>query len=360
MLQGYLPNANFGDVLYAHLFYRACQSMKLDKVDFYQFRRSGIGTFCRKELDYTRKKTFLACLGADALVLISGGSLWNDSSISWDARARYLRFVLPARLYQLMGKPVYILGAGGGPVDTIWLRRAMVRMLNRAELVLFRDEKTLEVFRDYGVKNQMTVTADTALVVTPELLEPLEEKEQLEQAAAGRKKLLLHIPDGARECGLEADNIVPGLIQFLKQQPNYLVILSNDNQRNLSQEEQRESNRIRESLRVAGVPIYEYRYHNSWQMCSLIGEMDCVVTEKLHVGVLGIALGKSVLSFPVHREKTMNFYTYIGMPERCVPVVNASPETVCAQLLRYHDHPLTIGEEFRRKAQMNLDALKQI
>lgn len=126
MLQGYLHDANFGDNLFTLLFYKKCLELDFKSVDFVQWKRAsyrpfGIGDFCRKELGYTSKKNFLSSLLADAFVLISGGSLWDDASIIGGAKIRYLRFILPAKLYQLMHKPVYVLGVGGGPVDTPWL-----------------------------------------------------------------------------------------------------------------------------------------------------------------------------------------------------------------------------------------------
>lgn len=366
MLQGYLHDANFGDNLFALLFYRKCLELDFKSVDFVQWKRAsyrpfGIGDFCRKELGYTRKKNFLSCLLADAFVLISGGSLWDDASIIGGAKIRYLRFILPAKLYQLMHKPVYVLGVGGGPVDTPWLRKEIVKMLNKAKLVLFRDEETLKIFKEYGVTNKaMFATADTALVATQDMLDPLEEKSELDSIAAGRKKLLVHIPDGLRPCECLADIILPGLIEFLKKHSEYLVVISEDNLFNTSQKIKDVIARIKNTFTKAGIDTYSYKYHNCWQMSSLISEMDCIITEKLHVGVLGVALSKSVLSFPVHREKTLNFYKHMGLEERCIPIKLVTPNDVLRQIETFHDKPISISDELRQKAKQNLDALEKI
>lgn len=366
MLQGYLHDANFGDNLFALLFYRKCLELDFKSVDFVQWKRAsyrplGIGDFCRKELGYTRKKNFLSCLLADAFVLISGGSLWDDASIIGAAKIRYLRFILPAKLYQFMHKPVYVLGVGGGPVDTPWLQKEIVKMLNKAKLVLFRDEETLKIFKEYGVTNKaMFATADTALVVTRDMLDPLEEKSELDAIAAGRKKLLVHIPDGIQACEHLAYIILPGLIEFLKKHSEYLVVISEDNLFNTSQKIKDVIERIKNTFTEAGTDTYSYKYHNCWQMCSLISEMDCIITEKLHVGVLGCALGKSVLSSPVHREKTLNFYKHMGLEERCIPIKLVTPNDVLRQMETFHDKPIIISDELRQKAKRNLDALEKI
>ena len=100
------------------------------------------------------EKKISSCFGADALVFIFGGVFWNDGNNKNDAGIRYRRFIKPALKYQRLGKPVYVLGVGGGPVDTLWLRKKMVALLNRAEAVPFRDQVTKDIFLEYGVKKR--------------------------------------------------------------------------------------------------------------------------------------------------------------------------------------------------------------
>lgn len=360
MLQGYLHNANFGDIMSAYLFYKKCQSAGFKKIDFYQYKDFGIGSFCRKQIGYTTKKNLLSCFCSNAFVIISGGSFWNDENISYDAEVRYKRFILPALVYRFMRKPVYILGVGGGPVDTLWLRKKMIRLMNKAKVVTFRDEKTWNVFNEYGVKNKMSVTADTMLIIKKEMLDPFEEKEQLQQIANERKKLLLHLPDGAWENSCIVDKVLPGLIPFLNEHKEYLLVLSNDNIRNIGNNEKQEVEKIRRTLIDSGIDFYDYKYHDCWQMCSLINEIDCIVTAKLHVGVVGSSLGKCVVSFPVHREKTDNFYAMISESDRCCNMRVLTPEKVYEQLEKYHDKPVNISQEMRDLAASNLEVLSDI
>lgn len=358
MLQGYLCDANFGDALIAWLFYHECKEAGFEEVNFFQYKNYGIGPFVRNQIGYAAEKSFLSCMFADVFCLISGGSFWNHSRK--DAKIRFHRFLLPALIYLFRRKPVYILGVGGGPVETPWLRRLMVMVLNKAKLVYFRDEATLAVFKEYGVKNNVTVTADTALVIKPEMLMQFKEKTKLDTIARGRKKLLLHIPDGWPPVGVVADIILPGLISFLNEHKDYILVFSHDNIYSRDSKEKNAIKRIRETLSDSGIEVYDYRYHDCWQMCSLINEMDCIVTEKLHVGVVGCALGKCVISFPVHREKTNNFYKMIGESERCIHVRSLDRHMVYEQLQKFHDKPVHISEELRARASKNLSVIKDI
>lgn len=360
MLQGYLHNANFGDILSACLFYKRCQEQGFAAIDFYQYKNFGIGSFCREQLGYTAKRSLLSCFASDVFVIISGGGFWNNKQISSDAKIRFKRFILPALIYQLLGKPVYVLGVGGGIVETLWLRKLMVHLLNRAKVVTFRDEHTRQVFSKYGVKNEMTVTADTMLVIQKDMLEPFEEENKLNQAAHARKKILLHIPDGGWENSCVADKVLPALVRFLQEHQEYYLVLSNDNIRNIGTEERKQIDCIRTTFIQADIDFYDYHYHDCWQMCSLIGEMDCVITSKLHVGVIACALDKSVVAFPVHREKTDNFYQMIGESDRCVNMKSLDAELAYQQIIKYHDKPVQISDELRQKAEQNLSVLDEI
>lgn len=360
MLQGYLHLSNFGDVIFGHLFYKKCKELGLEDVDFFQFREYGIGEDCRKEFHYFTRKNLFQCLKSDAFVLISGGSLWDDGR-SWEfAKTRFLRFILPARIYQLMGKPVYILGVGGGPVDTPWLRRQMVKMLNKAKVIQFRDEATKQVFENYKVRNTMIVTADTALVITKDMLKTFEHKDELDSISGTRKRILFHYPDNANALEKLGNHVLKALLLFLENHSDYMVVVCSDNNHKRGQRECEIIQSIEQQLENANVDVYRYEYHDSWQLCSLINEVDCVITAKLHVGVIGCALDKAVVAFPVHREKTQNFYAMIDESDRCIHMNDVTFEKAYEQLCKFYDKPVHISDEIRSKAEMNLSVLDDI
>lgn len=359
ILQGYLTDANFGDMLVAHLFYQKCKSLPFKSVDFLQYKNYGIGEYCRNIIGYKNRKSFLSCLKSDAYVMISGGSLW-DYKPNNDAKRRYNRFILTPLLFEHMKKPVYICGVGGGFVDTDWLRKRIVKMLNKAKKIMFRDKETAKVYKGYGVTNEITITADVVLVLTPDMLSEFEDKANLELRANGRKKILLHLPDGDFANNKFADIVIPGVVEFLKKHREYFVVLSNDNIKEKSDIQLDAEKRVIAQLNDASIDYYEYQYHNPFQLCSLINEMNTIVSSKLHVGVVGTALSKSVLSFPVHREKTDNFYKEIGYYERCKNMRNLTQDIILSQLEKYHDTPIIISKEIRDMAEKNLTILDEI
>lgn len=358
LMQGYVEVPNFGDTLFAYLFYERCKKIGLEDVDFLQFK-FGICDAVREEIGYYNKKHYLKCLKADAYIMLPGNPLWGGGSgrFGYWTRRRYFRYIFTPRLFQLMHKPVYILGAGGGPVMSPWLRAQMIKFLEHAELVYFRDKVTKSTFVDYGVKKEMTVTADAALVVTADILPIFEEHDSLEKMCNGRKKMLLHIPDkeGVKEL---REIVLPGLLDFLKENQDYVVVISDDNIHELNDYEKDTLKTVREQISEIGIDIYNYQYHSSIQMCSLINEVDCIITLKLHVGIVGVALGKSVIAFPYHREKVDSFFEMIGEPERCVNVRTLNSDIVYRQINKYCEIPVHLRKEIRDVAEKNLSALE--
>ena len=359
LLQGYLAGSNFGDILIAHLFYSHCTALPFREVDFLQFRNYGIGEFCRKELGYAERKSFWNCLRYDAFILISGGYLWDNHTFlkPWQ---RFLWFILMPMIYQMTGKPVYVLGAGGGKVLTPWLRKAMVRVLNKSQVIYVRDVATKETFTRYGVGEHMKVTADTALTVTSAMLPTFEKKEELEAQARGRKKLFFHVFEANGQNRLLCQNVIPALLEFLKSHKEYMLIMSGDNTKVYQPKIQGLINSMRQQFIQEGIDVFDYTYHDCWQLCALLNEVDCIVTPKLHVGVVGSALGKCVIAFPVHPEKTDHFYQMIGHSERCCNMAKLTPSRAKEMIEQFHNVPIVISEELREKAKQNLSVIESL
>lgn len=353
LLQGFLAGSNFGDILIAHLFYSHCRALPFRKIGFLQFGHYGIGDFCRKELHYTERLSFWECLRHDAFILISGGYLWDHRTFL-TARQRFFWFFFFPLIYQLMGKPVYILGAGGGKVLTHWLRRAMVRVLNKSKVVYVRDIATKETFTRYGVGNHMKATADTALTITPDRIPAFEKKADLEILAGGRKKLFLHVFEANGGNRLINKNVVPALLGFMKSHKEYMLIMSGDNTNTYQPEIQGFINTMQQQFIQEGIDVFDYTYHDCLQLCALLNEVDCIITPKLHVGVVGSALGKSVIAFPLHPEKTDHFYQMIGQSERCCNMAKLTPSRAKEMIEQFHNIPMIIPDELRERAKQNL------
>jgi len=357
LIHGATNTSNFGDVLFAHLFYRRCGQVSGAEVHFLQMPKYGVGSFVRKELGYTDKLSLFRQLRADALVLMSGGYLGEDKRSFRNTVKRYFRYIFPARLFQMRGKPVYVLGVGGGQLFSPFLRRAAVKLLNRATVVMVRDEETKNYFAEYGVTREILVTSDTAQVITPDTLPPLDEttRQTLAATFGERKLIFLHTPGRGANDTRMAEVVIPALNLFLRAHPEYGVVLGTDGCLDHAVLEQ---SAVYRALDCDCTLVYDYA--SSWQLCALLNRVDLVVTSKLHVGIVSSALGKSVVSFPAHREKVQRYYRQIGETERSIHLSEADTDTVLRRLERYYDKPIVLSEDIRQKALANLQAIARV
>ncbi len=351
VIHGAINSSNFGDVLFARMFYDACRKASGINVDFVQIPKFGVGEFVRNETGYSRRLGRFAYLKSDVLVLMSGGYLGLDKTKKYDVLHLYARFIMPARLFQLLRKPVYIIGVGGGPIDSKWLRDRIIRLVDKSKRVIVRDEETKKYFLDYGSKANIEVTADTALSYDLTTIQQLDDTELISKFH-GKKMLFFHseLPSDK----VMAEKIVPSLNIFLESHPEYGVVFGYD----YETKETLENTLCWQKIECETKHIFHY--HSVDQMLALLSTVDCVMTPKLHIGIMGSLFGKSVLSFPVHREKTQRFYRQIGYPERCIHISVIDKNTVLNQLNLYHDKKIIIPEEIIERSKANLMFVKDL
>lgn len=354
LLNGYLHESNFGDILSAHMFYKKCLSKNFSSVDFLDWKFYRIGSFCRKELDYFNHSKFL---DSDIMILISGGCLSETYPNFINYLIKYIRFVLPCLIYELLGKKVYILGVGGGKMIPKWYIRKVIKMLNKATYISVRNKETRDYLIKYDIKNTVEVTADTILTLNKEELPILDIKKELDSFCENKKKIFLHISENNKINKDINEKIIPGLIKFLNKHKEFIIVCSYDNLRLHEQ-----GIMLNDTLPVKSLinnQVFLYNYNNCMQMCSLLNEMDIIITHKLHVGVVGATLEKSVLSFAVH-PKTKRFYKNIGEDERCINMKDVSSNLVYKQLEKYYDKPIKIDNNIKERAKINLDIINNI
>lgn len=351
VIHGAINSSNFGDVLFAKMFYSACSDLPDSNVDFVQIPRFGVGNFVRKETGYKRVLSKMGYLKADKLVMMSGGYLGLSSTDLYSVVHLYARFIFPARIYQFIKKPVYIIGVSGGPIENKWLRKSVIKLIDHAEKVIVRDEETKDYLIQYGATNDIEVTADTALSIDKKRIPEIDDL-ALRSFLQSRKTIFLH----SEECAdLEvAKSIIPSLNLFLSNHPEYGIVFGYDYQIDRS---------IKKSIcwdTISCEAKFAYEYKSVDQMLALLNNIDVIITTKLHVGILGSVFGKSVLAFPEMEEKTKNFYKQIGYSERCIPLSKINEEIVLYQLEKYYDKPIEINDELIKRAQKNLATIRQL
>lgn len=355
LLVGATFNSNFGDLLFSHLFYNKCKEVGFERVSFWQWPKHVLCDFVRNELDYHEKLSVWQVLRYDALILQSGGMMGESFSTRHTTKLRFLRFVLPCLLFTLLRKPVYVLGSGGSPICTSWLRRMVVFVLNHAKYIAVRNQETHDYYKQVGVKNTIHVTTDTAQIITSECLPKLNINPDLEDFIANHKMLLMQFSYSEFSDGLVADKLVPAINSFLDEHPEYRVILTTDKNTKYNV---LKNSKTKKAILPDRVKIYTY--HNSWQLAALINGMNVVITTTLHVGIVGASLGKSILPVQLNYNKAIRYYRHIKEESRCRPIREVDAQEAYKLLQTYFDKPIILPSHIRELAASNLDKIDEI
>lgn len=350
MLHGATSYSNFGDYLFAEMFYAKLKELGADAV-FYEHPQNGIGDFFSKHLGYKRsmKSEREQIDECDALVYISGGYFKTADSVleNFNRNKRYWK---PALRFIKQKKPIYILGVGAGPINRSICGRNICKILNYADVVTVRNEESKDYCNGVNLKNDILVTADTALAVDEYYID---KSNTFDRTQSTRKTILVHMVAGNSTVKLIVDKIAKPIIDFCNKHPEYKLLLTPDSESCSKWKE--------EYLQAFQEATPEYiPYTDPWITYRVISQADIIVTPKLHVGIVGCTLGASVLSFPVDSQKTRRFYSQIGESKRCIPIKELDQEDVTKMLEKFKDSRIAITDELKKKAKMNLSYLDEL
>lgn len=356
IIHGATNGSNFGDFLFADIFYKKISSInKNGKTLFFEFPKYGIGDFFRKNMRYNKKMKIGDLIKADLLVYMSGGYFGERTPSIKESLIRFVRYMPIGILFKIKRKPILIIGVGGGPISNKYLRKIMCSIMNYAKVITVRDEVTANYFKKYGVSNKLIVTSDTAQIIKPEMLPQLDSdvKKDIKELFKGKKIIFLHAIASKDGGEFFAEKVIRPLNNFLLKHKEYGVIIGFD---------QKSSKSIKDltlKKKLQCDTVYCYDYKNPWQLVSLLNEVNMIITPKLHVGIVGATLSKSVLSFPIHSEKTKRYYSQIGVPERSVSLKQLTDKMAEDMLEKYHDKNIILPQTVIQAASKNLEILEE-
>ena len=340
LLQGAFNN-NFGDNLFALLFYDSLKNaFSEDEIYFNESERFGIGDRLAREIGYTKKGKIKK---ADALVYFSGGYFGEKRNSIRETIGRYIVYCKVADRFKR--NPIYIISVGAGPISNKFLRSKIVNIFSRAKLAIVRDEQSAKYLQEYGVKNQIVVSTDTALLINKS---NVGSNTFFESIPAG-KRIFFHISQLNTD---EIDKISYAIIDFLESNDWSIYVGYDGYSKNAERLDV--VNHIKSIIGENKVIYYEYK--TAKDFCAFLNEMDMIITPKLHVGIVSSCLGKSVISFP-HHQKIKRYYSQIGYGNRCYQLSDLSSTEIAHLLDVYKDDPVIVPKNYREMAQNNIDSL---
>ncbi|WP_413378017.1 polysaccharide pyruvyl transferase family protein [Alkalihalobacillus sp. 1P02AB] len=248
---------------------------------------------------------------ADAFIFGGGGYFGEppQKKYLWGLR-NIQRYSLPRKKLTKNNKPYAIIGVGAGPISNPLTRNSIVKTVRKAKFVAVRDEESKKFLIDNNVDK-------ASLIETSDIVNQLS-KDDIPASASKEAEEIVKSSEGQIKVGIHLGNfdnkevrkvIIDEITKFSNENLNVSIFLICDWKGKYSDVTLELSERISRAVLVP--------YKDHWTFTALIGQLDLVLTTKLHVGIVSSALNKHAISIAAH-SKTPRFYKQINASDRCI------------------------------------------
>lgn len=254
-----------------------------------------------------------AFLGSDRHVIPGGGAFGMRPGGGWRQQFNMARrFLLPMNAASLLACDYALIAVGAGPFGGWMNARHVAAVFEKARLASVRDEESYDYLRKAGVRrSDLAVSADWVLGLTHEDI-PGDVRERtsplLRAADRNARRIGVHL-SAPPETPLYR-TIHEAVIAFAKRHPRVTISLLIDHPHESSQQ----LRAARSLVHHLGSQAELHQFTDHWSLACLISELEGLITNKLHVAITSLALGKAAVSVAKH-PKNHRLYRQIGRPD---------------------------------------------
>lgn len=308
-------------------------------------------------ISYIEKKHYLksvvkAVLRSDAFLYVPGGYMgyiekWYSGSFRKSIQ-RMKYYYLPGLVYRYTHKPMALIGQGIGPYEYPVLGRMLRNICKSSRLICVRDQKSYDLLKRVGVNNKIYITSDCAqLVMQHDMIYETAESRKIVSKLKGLK--IIYILYFAYE---EWNRKIIDATKTFRKDEKYAFVIGADSVIS------HRKGLIDFSKHFPKDRTVVFDYREPHQLLSIFNEVDVVLTPKLHTGIVGCAMGKSVIAFSVQYDKTKLYYERIGYPERAFDLFSINSREMEEAIKKHMDNKITLSEEILNAANKNLCLLE--
>ena len=228
----------------------------------------------------------------DLFVLGGGGILYDADA------ALYLR---EAQIAMDSGVPVMLYAIGAGPLKDPNVQALVRECLNKVDVITVRERAAHKALEEAGVTREIVVTADPALLLTPEALP----EGALEQERLDRNRAIVGM--SVREPGVAAPDLDPDVYhELIANAADFIVdrydaeILFVPMERAV-RDQQHSHAVIARMLRAERAGVLKGNY-TSGQLLQLMGHFSFVVGMRLHFLIFAALRGVPLVALPYARK----------------------------------------------------------
>ncbi|MFF5480911.1 polysaccharide pyruvyl transferase family protein [Streptomyces sp. NPDC012935] len=248
------------------------------------------------------QKPVLDALGGLDLLVLGGGGILYDG----EAR-RYLRLVNAAHE---RGVPTFAYAIGAGPLREADDREAVRTVLPQMTDLVVRDEETRLVLEEVGVDLDLAVTADPALLLTPEPF--TEEMMRQEGLPTGTRLVGMSVrePGRAAEKLDEGDYhaLIADVAEFIARRLDAHVVFVP-----MERQDVRHAHGVLSRMSAPDLGRILHNPYSPGEILGFMSHLDMVVGMRLHVVIFAALAGLPVLPLP-YSGKVFDFARRTGAP----------------------------------------------
>lgn len=306
-------------------------------------------------VDYSKTTTLKEMNKCEFFIFIPGGYLgyierWYSGSFK-KTMQRVSRYYYPGLKAVFLKKKIILLAQGIGPYEYPVLDKMLGLIAKKAVLISVRDQKGKRLLQKSGVdKKKIYVTADTAQTLTAHnFIKECRESKKIKENYAGKTVIFIHYSNIKEYL----KNVYQATKELFFTRDDICFVIGADDGSDYADVKKFASRFPRNRCMT-------YDYKSVSQLVTIINSVDCVITGKFHVGIVGCTLSKSVLSFSVQYAKTSLYYDQIGYPERCVNIFDISYKKVKESIDHFYAEKIEIPDNILKKADYNYNLLRKV
>ncbi len=303
LVHGAYKGDNFGDTLLLLILLKQLSEYDLEII---------LSNVCEKTYEYCRSfkkvrrlENLLDIHRSDALVYGGGGYFGEQptNKVRWHM-AFVKNHLLLGIYYRILNKPIGMFGVEFGPLTNPFSLFLSKFIFSQSTIICPRNKASLSWLKANAISNNVVQTVDMALGVNKYL--PARNPEN-----SSKKEILLHPSFTVNE----TDEII-GLMKLIKtmdlDKHGYeLSLISDRDNEASSQILESWGNALGEKVKS------KYLYNNPWELCSIIQNANCIITNKLHTAIVAASFGNRVISLAKH-PKNMRFFQDIDRSDLCI------------------------------------------
>ena len=304
-IHGHFINDNYGDFL----LYYAIEKILEKYENKYNWYSSNVDESYDKYCKVYRKEKKEAINTCDLAIFTGGGYFAKPivHTYKWDIKC-LIRHILPAYRIYKRKMPYIIVGVEVGPMSLFLNKYLLKKIFNGAKKVSVRNEESKKFLKKIKVKNKIEVNPDWIMSMDEKDFQNSDIDDFIYKK--NKKNIFVHISSSINETGVKY--VINDLIKYQSEHENIRYIFGCDQDKTIQKERVK---LIYDKFNNNDNKLLNYK--NPWYLTEVLKNVDAVITNKLHVGIVSTIFKKEVICV-AKDSKTIRFYNQIGRSEYAI------------------------------------------